>query len=124
MARKRSLVGGMGESRIANGGVRGVQGVQGVQGEEPGARTQESGGVRSDRHLLELLGLLELLELLSLPRSSPESGLEQDCQQNDHSFHDVLMVTRNVLQVHEIANNSEKARQRSTGRRSRPKTPR
>jgi hypothetical protein len=57
--------------------------------------------------LATLLELLGLLELLSLRCSSPESGLQQDCQQNDHSFHDVLVVTRNVLQVHKIADNSK-----------------
>ena len=57
--------------------------------------------------LLELLELLGLLELLPLRCSTAESGLEQDGQQNDHSFHDVLVITRNVLQVHKIANNSE-----------------
>jgi hypothetical protein len=48
-------------------------------------------------------------EIFALPLrcSSAESSLEQDCQQNDHSFHDVLVVTRNVLQVHKIANDSE-----------------
>ena len=80
--------------------------------QEPEPR--KSGGVRSDRHLLELLGLLELLELLSLPCSSNgfrgenargqrrytesrihkvEQGLESDRERtNAHPAHCVVLL--------------------------------